>query len=365
MSLSRTLSFLVIIAAFPFGVYHGLKRTDTALFVYKSIQQLNPSRPPDIPALSQEKIQHLSLLIRTRGQQPPDKPERSSFPATAPQLLATRNSFDFRNIQVHHITSPQSFSGLYSDMHYYRLRYQNSINSTRSFWFSCRKKLTNSQKLLMVLPGSGEGEYLKILRGTSHYQSNYQELFGSHYNLCVLPRPSVSLGTDGNDLSSIHNLYQLNFIERGTTESVIHLNDLLAIVHSINKYYSRTSISLAGISAGGRLVFAASLINDPVMDLVDFHSFSGFSLLHLFFDEPMDINQPIIPGLYQPFFSTLSQARLSRNVSLYYGLKEDDLYGIEAKHSFTCREASRLFSTLRCFVHTGGHLVPRHVILKH
>jgi hypothetical protein len=79
----------------------------------------------------------------------------------------------------------------------------------------------------------------------------------------------------------------------------------------------------------------------------------------------MDINQPIIPGLYLPFLSTSFQKKLNRKVNLYYGIEEEDTYGIEAKLSFTCREASRLFSTLRCYEHTGGHVVPRQATLKY
>lgn len=364
MIFARIFCFIIIIVSFPFGVYHGLKRSDTALFIYKSLIGLRPLSSPVKLDFSKDQIDYFSKSFRLRQFPLAGDSDKPSVPTTSPQLLSTPNSFDFRTIQITDIASPESYIDPNSLMNDYRLKYRNTHNFTRSFWFSCKKTLTDSKKLLLVLPGSGEREYMKILDGTSHYQSNYEEFFGTDYNLCVLPRPSESLRISDNALGPIHNLYQLNFVERGTTESVIHLNDLLAIVYSIDKYYPSLPISLAGISAGGRLVIAASLITDPVLDRVDFHSFSGFSLLHLFFDEPMDLNQPIIPGLYQPFISTSSDDKLNRKVNLYYGLEEDDYYGIEAKFSFTCNEASRLYSQLRCYQHYDGHVVPRQAILK-
>lgn len=365
MRSTRILLLLTAILAFPLGIYHGLKRSDTALLVYKSIKQLTPSSTSQKPTVSQDQLRLFSESIRSTEIPVLKSPGGSLVPSTAPQLLRTRNSFDFRNISVKYISQPQLSKETLREAYKYTVTYENHHHTRRSVVFSCKKQLSGSKKLLVVMPGSGEGESDRILAGTSHYQSNYPTLFGLDYNLCVLPRPSESLSNNGISLVPVHNLYQLNFIERGTSESVIHLNDFLALVYSIRKYHSSIGLSLAGISAGGKLVIASSLINDPILDSVDFHSFSGFSLLHLFYEERIDLNQPIIPGLYEVFLSKSPNQKLQRTISLYYGVQEDDLYGLEAKSSFTCREAARLFSQLSCFKHTGGHNVPKQAILSY
>jgi hypothetical protein len=214
------------------------------------------------------------------------------------------------------------------------LRYNISgVGETQSSSFFTRH--STSQDAVLMIPGSGHNRAFLAVRGRESIGQTRNRL-ADLCNVYVLVKPNEDTLPIHNSRYKLadENLYAW-LLNMGLFYSTRYLQDAAAWVSHLKERYRR--VFVIGHSQGGLAALIVSSWAAPHGVLVS----NGYSISYGSQDRfmsAMGLNQMLVPGLTEFVDAQFLLNRLSdmeTRVTLTYGLRQNDIYGVEAQIGLT------------------------------